>query len=67
MQQQSAPAGSSSNTLVFYFVPEDKDELTMPNAFIVKASLAEVTLDRIEKEFPMEGTFFFRFKYSHGG
>lgn len=52
---------------MFYFVPEDKDELTMPNAFIVKAALGEVTLDRIEREFPMEGAFFFRFKYSHGG
>lgn len=53
--------------MVFYYLPEDKDELTTPNAFIIRAPLAEISLERIERDFPMEGNFFFRFKYSHAG
>ncbi len=53
--------------MVFYWVPEDKDELSTPNAFIVRRPLAEVTLEMIEKEFPMQGRFLFRFKYNHSG
>merc|ERR1712176_709127 len=58
---------ASPHTMIFYYVPEDKDELTTPNAFVIKAPMQEVTLDRIEKEFPMEGAMMFRFKYNHAG
>ena len=53
--------------MIFYWVPEDKDELATPNAFIIRRPLAEITLDMIEKEFPMQGDFMYRFKYSHTG
>ena len=53
--------------MIFYWVPEDKDELATPNAFVIRKSLNDVTLKMIEKEFPMEGDFLFRFKYSHSG
>ena len=53
--------------MVYYWVPEDKDELSMPNAFILRRPLAEVTLEMIENEFPLRGEFVFRFKYSHTG
>ena len=54
--------------MVYYWVPEDKDELSTPNAFIVRRPLSEVTLEMIEKEFPMQGEqFLFRFKYNHSG
>ena len=54
--------------MVYYWVPEDKDELSTPNAFIVRRPLNEVTLEMIEKEFPMQGEqFLFRFKYNHSG
>ncbi len=51
--QAPAPQQQSPHTMVFYWVPEDKDELSTPNAFIVRRPLAEVTLEMIEKEFPM--------------
>eukprot|EP00354_Favella_ehrenbergii_P000966 CAMPEP_0170468336 /NCGR_PEP_ID=MMETSP0123-20130129/11557_1 /TAXON_ID=182087 /ORGANISM="Favella ehrenbergii, Strain Fehren 1" /LENGTH=53 /DNA_ID=CAMNT_0010734885 /DNA_START=146 /DNA_END=307 /DNA_ORIENTATION=- len=53
--------------MVYYWVPEDKDELGMPNAFIIRKALPEITLEMIENEFPMRGEFVFRFKYSHTG
>ena len=61
---QPAP---STHTMIYYYVPEDKDVLTTPNAFIMRRAQEEVTLGHIEKEFPMEGKFLFRFKYSHTG
>ena len=53
--------------MIFYWVPEDKDELATPNAFIIRRPLAEITLEMIEREFPMQGDFMYRFKYSHTG
>ena len=54
-------------TLVFYYVPEDKDELAMPNAFAVPKNMNEITLQDIESTFPLEGEFIFRFKYKYSG
>ncbi len=34
----------SGFTLVFYYVPEDKDELSTPNAFAVPKAQDEITL-----------------------
>jgi hypothetical protein len=31
-------------TLVFYYIPEDKDELTTPNAFAVPKNQDDITL-----------------------
>ena len=53
--------------MVFYYVPEDGDVLSSPNAFIIRRALNEVTLEMIEQQFPMDGDYFFRFKYSHSG
>ena len=53
--------------MIYYWVPEDKDELSMPNAFILRRPIGEVTLDHIEKEFPLKGDLMFRFKYNHNG
>ena len=43
--------------MVFYYVPEDKDELSTPNAFMIPRAVNEVTLEMIESMFPMEGEF----------
>lgn len=53
--------------LVYYFVPEDCDELKMPNAFAVNRQLEDVNLADIESCFPLEGEFIFRFKYKVNG
>ena len=71
MQQPQAngvqPQAPQMHTMVFYFVPEDKDELSTPNAYIIRRPVDEINLDLIEREFPMEGQFLFRFKYNHTG
>ena len=53
-------------TLVFYIVPEDLDELTIPNAFAIPKDMSEITMADIEKYFPLEGKFLFRFQFQHG-
>ena len=53
-------------TLIFYYVPEDKDDLGMPNAFGIKKSIDELRITDIKEQFPLEGQYHFRFKYKHG-
>ena len=53
--------------MIFYYVPEDKDELSTPNAFLMQCPMADITLEKIERQFPLPGAFIFRFKYSHSG
>lgn len=52
-------------TLVFYYLPEDKDDLAMPNAYAIPKNLTDITLADIESLFPLEGEFHFRFKYKY--
>jgi hypothetical protein len=54
---------SAQLTLVFYYIPEDKDELAIPNAFGIPKAVDEICLSDIEKHFPLEGQYIFRFKY----
>ena len=37
----------------------------MPNAFIINKELDQITLNDVKSGFPMEGEFFFRFKYRY--
>ena len=37
----------------------------MPNAFIINKELDHITLNDVKQGFPMEGEFFFRFKYRY--
>ena len=53
-------------TLVFYIIPEDLDDLTIPNAFAIPKESSEITIADIESFFPLEGKFQFRFQYLHG-
>jgi len=52
-------------TLVFYYIPEDLDDLSTPNAFAINKNLDDVTLLDIEENFPLKGEFIFRFKYKY--
>ena len=62
-------------TLVYYYVPEDLDDLAMPNAFAVPKALDAITLQDIESLFPLPDAngkqagdaYHFRFKYKYGG
>ena len=46
-------SGEPNYTLVFYYIPEDYDELVMPNAYAVPKPLADITLSDIEDLFPL--------------
>ena len=51
-------------------MPEDLDDLSMPNAFAVPKNVNEITLTDIESLFPLEGggaEYHFRFKYKYNG
>lgn len=52
-------------SLVYYYIPEDFDDPQMPNAFAIQKNLDEITLTDIEKQFPLDGEFIFRFKYKY--
>ena len=55
---------------MYYYVPEDMDDLTVPNAFAVPKNVADITLADIESLFPLEGggdAYYFRFKYKYSG
>ena len=53
-------------TLIFYYVPEDKDDVDTPNAFGIKKSIENIRLKEIREQFPLHGEYHFRFKYKHG-
>lgn len=36
-------------SLIYYYLPEDKDDLTTPNAFAISKAMNEVTLQDVEK------------------
>jgi hypothetical protein len=52
--------------LVYYYVPEDKDDPELPNAFGVNLSIEEVKISDIRRLFPLEGDYIFRFKSKIG-
>lgn len=57
----------SGFTLVFYYIPQDSDDLKYPNAFALPKDYSEITLNDIEANFPLEGEYVYRFQYSHDG
>jgi hypothetical protein len=54
-------------TLIQYYVPEDKDDISIMNAFVISKPLADIKLSDIIESFPLEGVYHFRFKYSFKG
>lgn len=54
-------------TLVYYYVPEDKDDPDCPNVFGVPCPKQELRLTHIHQAFPLKGSYLFRFKYNNEG
>jgi len=54
-------------TLVYYHVPEDKDDPECPNVFGVPQSKANIRLSHIHEIFPLKGSYLFRFRQAHSG
>ncbi len=49
-------------TLVYYYVPEDQDDPQYPNVFGIMMSKANIRLQHIYENFPLKGSYIFRFK-----
>ena len=52
-------------TLVYYHVPEDKDDPECPNVFGVPKAKQDLRLTNIHETFPLKGSYLFRFKVLH--
>jgi hypothetical protein len=52
-------------TLIYYHVPEDKDDPDVPNMFAIPISKYNLKLTHIYHYFPLKGTYNFRFKFAH--
>uniref|UniRef100_A0A7S4Q5L5 DIX domain-containing protein n=1 Tax=Alexandrium monilatum TaxID=311494 RepID=A0A7S4Q5L5_9DINO len=52
--------------LIYYHIPEDKDEADVPNAFPVLKAGGEIRLQDIRAKFPLPGKYHFRFKMRLG-
>ena len=57
--------GKKNFSLLHYYIPEDKDDLEILNAFAIKKASEEIRLKDIEENFPLEGQYHFRFKYKY--
>ncbi len=51
-----------ARTAVFYFVPEDGDDVKSPNVFSLGRAADKVRLGDVKKTFPLPGAYHFRFK-----
>lgn len=52
--------------LVYYYLPEDKDDVDVPNAFPVLGLGGALRLQDIKAKFPLPGKYHFRFKMVYG-
>ena len=52
-------------TLVYYWVPEDKDDPNTPNIFAIPLPKEELRLGHIRQHFPLRGSYVFRFKMAY--
>lgn len=50
-------------SLVYYHIPEDFDDQESPNAFGIPKATDEIRLSDVKENFPLQGTYHFRFKY----
>ncbi len=49
--------------MIYYWVPEDKDDAEECNAFGIEKRINEVTIKDIREAFPVPGRYHFRFKF----
>lgn len=49
-------------TLVYYYVPEDKDDPEVPNVFGINIKKDDIRLKHLHENFPIAGEYIFRFK-----
>lgn len=52
-----------NTTIVFYNIINDKEDKNSQNVFYISKPPNLITLSDIKNEFPLEGTYHFRFTY----
>ncbi|SBT78859.1 conserved Plasmodium protein, unknown function [Plasmodium ovale] len=52
-------------TLVFYHIINDKEDKNSQNVFYISKPINLITLNDVKNEFPLVGTYHFRFKLIH--
>ena len=50
-------------TFVYYFIPEDNENESKMNLFIIYKNPKEVKIQDIKENFPLPGEYHFRFKF----
>lgn len=48
-------------TNIFYYLPEDNEELSVLNTYTIQKAVDEITLTDIKTYFPLPGEYHFRF------
>ena len=50
-------------TFVYYFIPEDNENESKMNLYIIYKNPKEVKIKDIKENFPLPGEYYFRFKF----
>lgn len=51
------------STVVYYYIPEDREDPEKLNAFLIYKDIESVKIDDIKQNFPLPGQYYFRFKF----
>ena len=54
-----------SDCLILYHIPSDRDDVDIPNAFVIPKPPDQVTLQDIHDSFPLPGEYHFRVKHGN--
>ncbi len=50
-------------TIVYYYIPEDREDSDKLNAFLIYKEVESIRLDDIKNNFPLPGEYHYRFKF----
>ena len=50
-------------TIVYYYIPEDREDPEKLNAFLIYKDIESLRIDDIKDNFPIPGQYYFRFKF----
>lgn len=51
------------STIVYYYIPEDREEPEKLNAFVISKDIDTIKIDDIVENFPLPGQYYYRFKF----
>ncbi|MCQ2817140.1 MAG: hypothetical protein MJ252_07735 [archaeon] len=54
-------------TFIYYFIPEDREDESKMNVFMIYKPYKEVRITDIKENFPVPGEYYFRFKFDYNG